>query len=299
MYQKFAFVNAPNACIRIQRQFNSNMIQRVAKFLGLRKPAALGKAKSLFYNCKNQAELPFWYSAGRIGKDFRSKQTMIVLHVWMVHKRLINEGKEGLLVQEALFDELWEDTSNRIRGQGITEISVNKYLSQVQGYSFRCCVELDHIMSIAAANSKLLTDSTGGESKTLEKRKFEGGEVDDRPDPKNLEEVEAQLLDDIGGVLWRFAFLRKEEIQADHVMLFAQYLRKEQQSLQNLPQEAVLQGLFKWGALPAWKPVEKKHQSRKIPKDDTVGEWKEAIAADGRTYYWNTASRESRWDKPN
>ena len=48
-----------------------------------------------------------------------------MVHVWMMHKRLITEGKDGLLVQEALFDELWEDTANRIRGQGINELSVS------------------------------------------------------------------------------------------------------------------------------------------------------------------------------
>lgn len=49
---------------------------------------------------------------------------LLVLHVWMVHKRLLPEGKPGLLIQEALFDELWEDTCNRIRGQGVVELSV-------------------------------------------------------------------------------------------------------------------------------------------------------------------------------
>jgi hypothetical protein len=49
---------------------------------------------------------------------------LLVLHVWMIHKRLLKEGKPGLLVQEALFDELWDNTSNRIRGQGVNELSV-------------------------------------------------------------------------------------------------------------------------------------------------------------------------------
>ena len=62
---------------------------------------------------------------GLLGTDFRSKHMMLVVHVWMVHKRLLSEGKQGLLVQEALFDELWEDTCNRIRGQGIVELSVS------------------------------------------------------------------------------------------------------------------------------------------------------------------------------
>lgn len=57
--------------------------------------------------------------------DFRSKHTLLMLHIWMVHKRLQAEGERGERVQEALFDELWDDTCNRIRGQGINELSVS------------------------------------------------------------------------------------------------------------------------------------------------------------------------------
>lgn len=62
---------------------------------------------------------------GHVGSDFRSKHMLLVLHVWLVHRRLFSESKQGLLVQEALFDELWEDTSNRIRAAGIAELSVS------------------------------------------------------------------------------------------------------------------------------------------------------------------------------
>lgn len=48
-----------------------------------------------------------------------------MIHVWMIHKRLITEGREGQRLQEALFDQLWEDTSNRIRAVGIGELSVS------------------------------------------------------------------------------------------------------------------------------------------------------------------------------
>ena len=42
----------------------------------------------------------------------------------MVHKRLLIEGDKGLLVQECLFDEFWEDTGGRIRALGVGELSV-------------------------------------------------------------------------------------------------------------------------------------------------------------------------------
>lgn len=51
---------------------------------------------------------------------------LLVLHVWMVHKRLLTEGKRGLLVQESLFDMLWDNTSDRMYKKGIPEISVSR-----------------------------------------------------------------------------------------------------------------------------------------------------------------------------
>lgn len=39
--------------------------------------------------------------------DFKSRHTMILLHIWMVHRRLLLESKRGLKVQECLFDEFW------------------------------------------------------------------------------------------------------------------------------------------------------------------------------------------------
>lgn len=67
------------------------------------------------------------FSGGLIPEDFRSKHTLLLLHIWMVHKRLIQEGNPGMSTQECLFDELWEDTCGRIRLAGIPELSVYNY----------------------------------------------------------------------------------------------------------------------------------------------------------------------------
>ena len=105
-------------------------------------------------------------------------------HAWMVHKRLIKEGNEGRLIQECMFDELWEDTCNRLRAIGINELSVNKYLSEVQSYSFQFCVELD----------QALTKPT-----------------------------EEEVVQDIGGALWRHAYAGNDDIDEEHVLKFARY----------------------------------------------------------------------------
>ena len=66
-----------------------------------------------------------------MSNDFRSKHTMLMLHIWLVHRRLlapdlVDKGM-GKNIQECLFDELWEDTSNRIRAMGVNELSVCLY----------------------------------------------------------------------------------------------------------------------------------------------------------------------------
>ena len=78
-----------------------------------------------------------------------------------------------------------EDSSKRIRGVGVTEMSVNKRLLEVQKYSWKYCVELDETMN----NKKALTDE--------------------------------EVLDNIGGSLWRSVYDRKDDIEPKHVLELA------------------------------------------------------------------------------
>ena len=89
-----------------------------------------------------------WYGPGRISSDFRPKHAMLTLHVWFLHKRLINSTEHNkhfsLLVQEELFDILWHDTRLRIRAEGVNELSVEKHVKDVQQYTFQQLCHLDH-----------------------------------------------------------------------------------------------------------------------------------------------------------
>ena len=189
----------------------------------------MGSARALFFNCKNQADNPFWYSRGRIGKDFRGRHTMLMTHIWMVHKRLICEdmGAQGKQIQECLFDELWEDTSNRIRGVGINELSVNKYLKEVQGYSFKYVIELDQAVSLLKTDKKTVGKPTVGGDIQL---------------PTSEEDKLLLVKDEIAGALWRSAFMRRDEIEVEHVLEMADYVYNEHRSLLGVSQEAVLEG---------------------------------------------------------
>lgn len=225
----------------------------------------LASSKALFGSCQLQASLPFWQTDGRFPSNFRSKQMLLVLHIWMVHRRLMREGRNGLHVQEALFDELWENTCNRIRGEGIGEMSVNKHLKDVQSISFRACIELDHVLTLTASTPE-------------------------------------EVLDELSGVLWRNLYDRNEAVDEERVVVLAKYVASEQSSLLALPLQAILDGRIAWSR-PAFagakaEQAEGQDRSRDQRQEDKELIWREAVAADGKTYYWNINTRESRWEKP-
>mgnify|MGYP000548392384 CR=1 FL=1 len=231
------------------------MFDRVLSVFGNSRPVLAG-AISLLDNCKNVADIPTWYREGLIKREFRSKHHLIMLHCWLIHKRLISE-EGGKVVQEAMFDELWEDTSNRIRNVGVNELSINKHLKDVQGYSFRYCIELD----------EALTKET--------------------PD---------EVKEEIGGALWRFNFLRDDDVEADHVMKMADYVYREHESLKDVSLAAMCEGRVAFGRPPRWDTTTTSSSSMSSVVED--GEWKRAITNEGKEYFWNSTTRESRWTLP-
>jgi len=83
---------------------------------------------------------------------------MLTMHIWLLHKRLIMDHLDettALLVQEEMFNCLWDDTMCRIRGlDGVMELSVNNLLMKVQQYTFLHLTTYDHIYT----TPELLTD---------------------------------------------------------------------------------------------------------------------------------------------
>ncbi len=111
--------------------------------------------QALFRSCEQQSTLAakdpsfgLSLSFDFDSKTFMPRQQLLMLHVWMIHRRLLKESERGKALQEVLFDTLWEDTTRRIRATGVHELTVNKHLTTVQKSCFTSAVSYDHGLTI-------------------------------------------------------------------------------------------------------------------------------------------------------
>lgn len=81
-------------------------------------------------------------------RTFITEHSLLTLHVWLLHKRFMMDFHEpglfcGRVADRELFQAFWDDTINRIRNVGVTELSVNKQLENIQKASFVDMLEYD------------------------------------------------------------------------------------------------------------------------------------------------------------
>lgn len=94
----------------------------------------------------NHCAQPEFYRALHLTPNFRGQQALLMAHMWIVHRRLGMEDEHGKVLQEVVFDRLWEETVVRIRFQNVSELTVNKHLAEVQQVCFNACLAYDRGM---------------------------------------------------------------------------------------------------------------------------------------------------------
>ena len=176
------------------------------------------EAEALFRSCAVQGTHPQWGKRGLVKtKQFRPQHAVIFAHVWMLHRALEESAamdkKDARLLQEAVFDELWEDTISRIRVTGVNEISVNKHLGDVQKYSFAAALEYDNALRI---------------------------ENDD------------EATDALAAAVWRHVYLASDDLSVEHCLDVASYMRSQLDVVDKLEADAIKVGAIDW-TLPQWR----------------------------------------------
>ncbi|RQM27742.1 hypothetical protein B5M09_010413 [Aphanomyces astaci] len=219
----------------------------------------------LYHSCVNQAAHPSFYRALDLPTDFRAQQALLMVHVWIVHRRLIStksSGKNdpGKVLQEALFDRLWDDTTFRIRHQNVSELTVNKHLGEVQQRCFSQCVAFDQHFN-AAGSKTVLNDAISRHVLNVE---------------PNVKPRQAALL--------------------------ASYVLRELKSIQKASTEDLESGAISWGLpLDAGQRTDAVATDDDYDADligQKYGDWRSALDIRGKKYFWNLTTRMSAWEKP-
>jgi len=227
-------------------------------------------AERIFRFAEMRANDPRWYGPGRIGREFRPRHAMLTMHLWFLQKRLINDtidNHSSLLIQEEVFEIFWDDVQNRIREQGLAEMTVSKHLNDVQQYTFTHLTHYDHTFSEYAN------------------------------DPK-------KRYEELCGLVWMHVMLREENFCSDQVERIAMYIDAQYNNIMHeLPEEYWREGRFAWVDLPDFSKMygndgHKLKEKPVNPEDVLPIGWNKALTNAGVPYYWNPDLVKAQWKRP-
>jgi cytochrome b pre-mRNA-processing protein 3 len=246
-----------------------------------------------------------WYGPGRVGREFRPRHALLTMHVWFLHKRLIQDTHDldaALMVQEELFNILWDDATSRIRQTGTSELLVNKHLMQVQQYTFLHLTHYDHAFTdfylqrplermkelrnlvshhIFRDPAMMATDPASSADDSITKDGGSDPTSSSAVSPPSSSEVSTDLLD-------RYAWYIEANYQ--NIML-------------HWPDEHYREGRVAWVNVPDFSALKDSRgellpENPVHPEDVLPSPWLTNITRRGVEYYWNPETRESRWERP-
>jgi len=161
------------------------------------------QAQAIYRSCVQQAESPSILRALELPDDkFLTRHQLISVHVWIVNKRLLQEGtKAAKKLQAEVFDTLWENTERRVRNAGVAETSLSKSMAEIQKISFGAMVSYDIGLKI-----------------------------------KDDDDFE------LSSAVWRNLFASRENVTDDKVIRVAKWMRAEVNRVSSIPFDVIEEG---------------------------------------------------------
>lgn len=220
----------------------------------------------------------------------------------------------ALRVQEELFDIFWNDTTCRVRKEGVYELAVNKTVMSVQQYTFLHLFTYDHVYASFARGISNSQTNNNGYSAELEKHGQQNDDPDD-PMPFDLDldlKCYQNRIQELKKLVWMHIMVRDKDamVQDDHLSRIAWYIEAQYRNVvHDLPQRYADDARIGWTDLPDFSNLvdgnsnaNKKSlflgEQRIHPEDMVPAPWCTNITLTGKTYYWNPKTMESRWEKP-
>ena len=251
-----------------------------------------------------------WFGPGRIPRDFRNRHALLTMHLWFLHKRLISDTHDtpwALAIQEELFAIFWDDTTCRVRQEGINELLVSKNVTQVQQYTWLHLTHYDHIytellnkpnerwqeLQRLIARHILIDRQDIAKSKEYhQKRNHNNISVDQEQTNELLDDPNTLVASKLPSQLDRIAWYI--DLQYQNIVLDwpdVDY-RDGRVVWTNLPDFTNMTTIGKDGC-PHLLPIQPVHDDDVVPEP-----WRRNITLKGQDYYWNTETDESSWERP-
>jgi len=152
----------------------------------------------------------------------------------MINRRLVQlpESTSRIETQEALFDTFWMDTQSRIRAAGITEISVNARLKDVQDWSIPTLLELDHAMTFLKQNQK--------EQQQQQQTELTKSTNTKKNVQLSVKECELEVIEGFCSTLWRQIYQRGEMLSTDYIQNISTTSASDTNTITNIDNDNIV-----------------------------------------------------------
>lgn len=130
-------------------------------------------AQRIYFRLLEQSRDTSFFGPGKFADDYDGRIDVIALHQAIMMHRLRTEGRDGDLLQQALFDEMKDDFEIALREEGISDTGVKKRIKPIIGHFYdRLKTYNDALQSDAAgqalSDSFILSEGgSGGFDETL------------------------------------------------------------------------------------------------------------------------------------
>lgn len=220
------------------------------------------QALHVYRSCKDRANNPTLRRnlASLPVNSFQTEHQMILVHVWIMHNRLLAEGKPGQQLNHEIFNHMWLNTERRMRfgAPDLPEMSFSKNSTEIQKMSFGAMVSYDLGLQIDNDNDHDLASA-------LFRNLWQH-----QTDSANEKEVYAMAK-----------WMRREVKRAKREWTFDDVCRNE----------------FKWTMPKGFSPptAEDRAESDRL---GLSGKYRRELDIRGRPYWWDVDTRQSFWERP-
>lgn len=88
-------------------------------------------ARRLFRSLMSEARAPAFYLEGGVADTLDGRFDLVVLHLYLVLRRLKGEGPAGKAMAQRLFDAAFQDFDEALREMGVGDLSVGKKIRKM------------------------------------------------------------------------------------------------------------------------------------------------------------------------